>query len=99
MLLLRPSNGNDKKNFLDRFFLKFNRWFDGVTNSYTSGVAKWIKRTPYVMVMMVCLFVGLFFLFKNKPTGFIPTEDEKRVMVAYEMAEGTSTTRNIELML
>lgn len=99
MLLLKPSNGNEKKNFLDRFFARFNRWFDRVTNSYTGGVAKWIKHTRYVMVMMVCLFVGLFFLFKNKPTGFIPTEDEKRVLVAYEMAEGTSTTRNIETML
>jgi HAE1 family hydrophobic/amphiphilic exporter-1 len=49
--------------------------------------------------MMVCLFVGLFFLFKNKPTGFIPTEDEKRMFVAYEMPEGTSTTRNIEVQL
>jgi HAE1 family hydrophobic/amphiphilic exporter-1 len=38
-------------------------------------------------------------MFKNKPTGFIPTEDEKRVLVAYEMAEGTSTERNIELVL
>lgn len=99
MLLLKPSDESKKKNFLDRFFQNFNRWFDRVTNSYTGGVGKWIKHTRYVMVMMVCLFVGLFFLFKNKPTGFIPTEDEKRVMVAYEMAEGTSTTRNIAMML
>jgi hydrophobic/amphiphilic exporter-1 (mainly G- bacteria), HAE1 family len=99
MLLLRPINENEERNFLDRFFHRFNAWFARVTNSYTSGVNKWIKRTPYVMVMMVCLFIGLFFMFKNKPTGFIPTEDEKRIMVAYEMPEGTSTTRNIQLML
>jgi HAE1 family hydrophobic/amphiphilic exporter-1 len=99
MLLLRPSNENGNKNFLDRFFDRFNRWFAKLTGSYTSGVSKWIKRTPYVMVMMVCLFVGLFFMFKSKPTGFIPTEDEKRILIAYEMPEGTSTTRNKQLML
>jgi hydrophobic/amphiphilic exporter-1 (mainly G- bacteria), HAE1 family len=99
MLLLKPHDPNAKKNFLDKFFDKFNYWFNNVTNSYTSGVSKWIKKTPYVMVMMVCLFVGLFYMFKNKPTGFIPTEDEKRILVAYEMPEGTSTTRNIQLML
>jgi hydrophobic/amphiphilic exporter-1 (mainly G- bacteria), HAE1 family len=99
MLLLRPINENEERNFLDRFFHRFNAWFGRVTSAYTSGVNKWIKRTPYVMVMMVCLFIGLFFMFKNKPTGFIPTEDEKRIMVAYEMPEGTSTTRNIQLML
>ena len=99
MLLLRPTDETAKKNFLDRFFYRFNKWFARITNSYTAGVNAWIKRTHYVLVMMVCLFVGLFFLFKNKPTGFIPNEDEKRVIVAYEMPEGTSTTRNIALML
>ena len=98
MLLLRPEADNGKKNWLDKFHHRFNTWFEGVTSSYTKGVNTWIKGTPYVLVMMACLFVGLFFLFKNKPTGFIPTEDEKRMQVTYEMAEGTSTTRSVELM-
>jgi HAE1 family hydrophobic/amphiphilic exporter-1 len=99
MLLLKPHDPNKKKNFLDKFFDGFNNWFGRVTGSYTKGVATWIKRTPYVMVMMICLFVGLFWLFKHKPTGFIPTEDEKRMYVTYEMPEGTSTRRNIEMQL
>ncbi|WP_276372334.1 efflux RND transporter permease subunit [Chryseolinea sp. H1M3-3] len=99
MLLLKPANENGKKNFLDRFHERFNSWFDKVTNSYTRGVNTWIRKTPYVLVMMVCLFVGLFFLFKQKPTGFIPTEDEKRLFLTYEMPEGTSTTRSIEMQL
>jgi len=97
--MLRPSKGaNDKKNILEKFFDRFNAWFERVSHSYTNGVAKWIKGTPYVMVMMVCLFVGLFFLFKNKPTGFIPVEDEGRLFVTYEMQEATSTTRNIAMI-
>lgn len=97
MLLLKPTVDDDK-NWLDRMFHHFNVWFDKVTRSYTKGVNTWIKKTPYVMVMMACLFVGLFFLFKNKPTGFIPTEDEKRILVTYELPEGSSTTRSIELL-
>lgn len=99
MLLLKPTIENGGRNFLEKFFVRFNRWFGKVTGSYTKGVNSWIRRTPYVMVMMVCLFVGLFVMFKNKPTGFIPTEDEKRMYVAYELPEGTSTQRNIELQL
>jgi HAE1 family hydrophobic/amphiphilic exporter-1 len=98
MLLLKPASNNSHKNFLTRFFEWFNEWFQKVTLNYTSGVNTWVRKTPYVLVMMACLFVGLFFLFKNKPTGFIPIEDEKRVMVTYEMAEGTSTTRSIEML-
>ncbi len=99
MLLLKPTDETTKKSWLDKFFGRFNRWFEKVTSSYTSGVSTWIRKTPYVLVMMVCLFVGLFYMFKNKPTGFIPTEDEKRMYVSYEMPEGTSTTRNIEMQL
>jgi hydrophobic/amphiphilic exporter-1 (mainly G- bacteria), HAE1 family len=99
MLLLKPTEEKEKLNWLDKFHLGFNRWFDRVTKSYTGGVGAWIRKTPYVIIMMVCLFVGLFFMFKHKPTGFIPTEDEKRMYVAYEMPEGTSTARNIELQL
>jgi hydrophobic/amphiphilic exporter-1 (mainly G- bacteria), HAE1 family len=99
MLLLKPTDPDGKKNLLDRFFGRFNKWFDKVTISYTAGVNTWIRKTPYVLVMMMCLFVGLYFMFKNKPTGFIPTEDEKRMYVSYEMPEGTSTTRNIEMQL
>ncbi len=99
MLLLKPADPNAKKNFLDHFFIRFNRWFEKVAGSYTTSVAAWIRKAPYVVVMMVVLFVGLFLLFQNKPTGFIPTEDEKRMYVTYEMPEGTSTTRNVELHL
>ncbi|HTE30618.1 MAG TPA: efflux RND transporter permease subunit, partial [Chryseolinea sp.] len=72
MMLLRPTDDNSNRNFLDRFFHRFNHWFERVTRSYTRGVNGWIGKTPYVLVMMACLFIGLFFLFKNKATGFIP---------------------------
>lgn len=99
MMLLKPSKDEHaKKNLMDKFFASFNRWFGKLTGSYTGGVAKWIKGTPYVLVMLVCLFVGLFFLFKSKPSGFIPTEDEGRLFVTYEMPEATSTTRSIAML-
>ncbi|MEO7768425.1 MAG: efflux RND transporter permease subunit, partial [Ferruginibacter sp.] len=99
-LMLKPSKGTeDKKNIQDKFFASFNRWFGKMTASYTRGVGKWIRATPIVLVMLVCLFVGLFFLFKNKPSGFIPSEDEGRLYVTYEMAEAASTTRSKDMLL
>jgi HAE1 family hydrophobic/amphiphilic exporter-1 len=98
MLLLKPTDESRKKNIVERGFASFNAWFGRVTVRYTNGVNKWIVGTRYVVVMMVCLFVGLYFLFSAKPTGFLPVEDEKRVLVTYEMPEGTSTTRNIAML-
>jgi HAE1 family hydrophobic/amphiphilic exporter-1 len=98
-LMLKPSKDPAaKKNFLEKFFAAFNRGFNSVNSGYTKGVAGWIKRTPLVLIMLVALFVGLFFLFKNKPGGFIPTEDEGRMFVTYEMPEATSTTRNVAML-
>jgi HAE1 family hydrophobic/amphiphilic exporter-1 len=98
-IMLKPTKGADEqKNWLEKFFERFNRWFDKLSRGYTRGVAKWIKATPLVLVMMVCLFVGLFFLFKNKPSGFIPVEDEGRLFVTYEMQEATSTARNVAMI-
>lgn len=94
-IMLKPSKEEDaKKNVLDKFFAGFNRVFGRINRSYTKGVGKWIRATPMVIIFLICLFVGLFFMFKSKPSGFIPSEDEGRLYVTYEMPEGTSTTRS-----
>ena len=99
-IMLKHSKGeNEKRNFLEKFFTWFDKGFGKLSRSYTRGVGKWIKATPVVLVMLVCLFVGLFFLFKNKPSGFIPTEDEGRLFVTYELPEAASTTRSKEMLI
>ncbi len=99
-IMLKPSKGeNDKKNFLEKFFAWFNKGFTKINRSYTRVVGKWIRATPMVLIMLVCLFVGLFFLFQNKPSGFIPSEDEGRLYVTYEMQEGASTSRSKAMLL
>ena len=98
-LLLRHSKGEkDKKNLMEKFFASFNNWFRKVTSSYTRGVALWIRKTPYVLILLAVIFVGLFFLFENKPTGFIPQEDEGALLATYEMPEATSTERSFAML-
>ena len=99
-IMLKPSkDAAAKKNWLEFFFAWFNKGFGKINSSYTRGVGKWIRATPIVLIMLVCLFVGLFFLFKSKPSGFIPSEDEGRLFVTYEMPEATSTNRSKEMLL
>lgn len=98
-LLLKPSKEEgEKKNVLEKFFAGFNNWFGRVTNGYARGVGSWIRKTPYVLGLLIALFVGLYLLFINKPSGFIPTEDEGRMLVTYEMPEATSTTRSVAML-
>jgi HAE1 family hydrophobic/amphiphilic exporter-1 len=97
-LFLKPMPSDREAKGLNRFFNRFNRWFANVTNRYTGGVRRSIKATPYVVVMLVCIMAGTALLFRNKPTGFIPTEDEGRLFVTYELPEASSTSRSLEVL-
>ncbi|MBC7826547.1 MAG: multidrug efflux RND transporter permease subunit [Chitinophagaceae bacterium] len=98
-IMLKPSKDKEaKKSLMEKFFFSFNNWFAKITASYTRGVVKGIRYTPYVLIFLIVLFFGLFFLFKNKPSGFIPTEDEGRLFVTYELPEATSTNRSVAML-
>jgi HAE1 family hydrophobic/amphiphilic exporter-1 len=97
-ILLRPSEVTKDGKGLNKFFYRFNNWFESVTHSYSSGVKTWIKRAPLVLVVLGCIFVGTFGLFQSKPTGFLPTEDEGRLFVSVELPEGASSSRTREVM-
>lgn len=97
-LFLRPMHIDKKSHGLNQFFFRFNRWFGHVTNRYTNGVYRSISVAPLVLVLLVCIMVGTGLLFRSKPTGFIPTEDEGRMFVTYELPEASSTTRSLEVL-
>lgn len=97
-LLLKPMEINKSSKGLNKLFYRFNEWFGRVTASYSNGVKRAIKASPYVIIGLICLFVGTFFLFKYKPTGFIPTEDEGRVFVTFELPEASSTARSLQVL-
>ena len=97
-LLLRPMHMDKSSRGLNQFFFRFNNWFSRFTNGYTRNVNSWIKRSPYVIILLICVCVGTFLLFRSKPSGFIPQEDEGRLYVTYELPEASSTTRSLETL-
>lgn len=101
-LILKPIDKDKEekksKNFLDRFFNWFNKNFDKFTNKYRNGVDKGINHSKLVFIFLACLIVGAFLLFKSKPTGFIPTEDDGRLYITFDLPEASSTTRTVETL-
>lgn len=97
-LLLRPSHINKDARGLNGLFFKFNEWFQRVTDKYTNGVKRCIHGARYVIILLICIGVGTVLLFKNKPTGFIPLEDEGRMFITFELPEASSTSRSIEVL-
>jgi hydrophobe/amphiphile efflux-1 (HAE1) family protein len=97
-LLLRPHKIDENSRGLNKFFYKFNIWFDKVTGRYRNTVDRGIKHFKFVIIILVCIIVGTVLLFKGKPSGFIPLEDEGRVYVTYDLPEGASTERTVTVL-
>jgi hydrophobe/amphiphile efflux-1 (HAE1) family protein len=97
-LILRPRKLDEQSKGLDKFFFKFNSWFDRVTGRYREAVDKSIKNSKFIVIVLVCIIVGAILLFKNKPTGFIPTEDDGRIYVTYDLPEASSTQRSVTVL-
>jgi len=94
-LLLKPMHITRDSKGLNKFFYYFNTWFRRVSIRYTANVRGWIKRAPLAIIFLICIVVGAITLFKKKPTAFIPTEDEGRVYITYEIPEAASTSRSL----
>ena len=97
-LLLKPSHISKNSRWLGRFFYRFNGWFETLTNDYVHTVKRSIKASKYIVILLLCICIAAVFLFKKKPSGFIPSEDDGRLYVTYQMSEGTSTTQSVAVI-
>lgn len=97
-LLLKPHKMDEKSGGLDKFFFRFNNWFERITGKYRNGVHKGIQNSKFVVILLVCIIVGTILLFKSKPTGFIPVEDEGRIYITFDLPEGSSTERTVNVL-
>jgi len=97
-LLLKPHVIDEKSKGINRFFYLFNNWFARFTKSYSNGVKHGIHNSKYVVILLICIGVATFFLFKVVPSGFIPNEDSGRVQVTYELPEASSTVQSVDFI-
>jgi hydrophobe/amphiphile efflux-1 (HAE1) family protein len=98
VLLLKPHKIDEKSGGLDKFFFKFNNWFERISSKYRNGVDRGIKHSKFVVTILIAIVVGTFLLFKSKPTGFIPTEDEGRIYITFDLPEASSTERTVAVL-
>jgi hydrophobic/amphiphilic exporter-1 (mainly G- bacteria), HAE1 family len=97
-LLLRPTRITKDAKGINKLFFRYNIWFERVTDKYANGVRKSIKGSRYIVILLICICAGAWYLFKTKPSGFIPPEDGGRLFVTYQLPEASSTTQSVELM-
>ena len=97
-LLLKPSKPKEEARGMTKLFIRFNNWFDRITASYSNGVKRSIKGAKYILVLLVCVCAAAFFLFRDKSTGFIPSEDDGNIYVTFQLPPASATAQSVALM-
>ncbi|MFY0253268.1 efflux RND transporter permease subunit [Chitinophaga sp. 30R24] len=97
-LLLRPSAIDKRKSWMDKFFYQFNKRFQWLNLKYTHGVKRAINAPVLIVILLLCISIATWMLFKTKPSGFIPSEDGGRMYVTYQLPEASSTTASVAVM-
>jgi HAE1 family hydrophobic/amphiphilic exporter-1 len=97
-LLLKPTKIKQDAKGLNKLFYNFNTWFERVTDKYSRGVKRSIKASRFILVILVCILIGSVFLFRHKPTGFIPSEDDGNVYVTFQLPPASSTAASVNVM-
>jgi HAE1 family hydrophobic/amphiphilic exporter-1 len=97
-LFLKPHQISQSSKGLNYLFFHFNKWFNKRTVGYTNNVRIAIKHSRYVVILLVLIIFGAYVLIINKPTGFIPLEDEGRLYITYELPEASSNSRTVSVL-
>ena len=80
------------------FFRWFNKFFDWVTDKYGKVVGFFLRKAFLVVIILIAIFAGTGWLFKNTPTGFIPNEDSGAILVDVQLPDGASLNRTKDVV-
>ena len=95
--LLRPP-GETKKSFFDRFFVVFNKGFETVADRFIGVTEFFTRKLARMGVLLAALVVGMIFLFRIVPAGFVPEEDQGYLMGALVLPDAASLQRTEEVI-
>jgi multidrug efflux pump len=92
-LLIGPVNA-----VLGWLFRGFNRLFDGVTGIYGWVVGKLLRVSALVLIAYGSLLGLTYWTFQHAPTGFIPQQDQGRLIVNVQLPDSESLQRTQRAM-
>ncbi|MBO9584995.1 MAG: efflux RND transporter permease subunit [Flavobacterium sp.] len=93
-IMLKPHDPNkEKKSLLDRFFHRFNHWFDNITSKYIKVLVIFANRNTVTVGLLVLFCVLTWGTTRFLASGFIPTEDQGMVYVSVTTPQGATVER------
>ena len=87
-MIIQPVNA-----VLGWLFRGFNRLFDGMSHVYSWTIGKLLRISLLVLVAYGALVVLTYEVFQRAPTGFIPQQDQGRLIVNVQLPDSASLQR------
>ncbi len=91
--IIRPVNAG-----LGWAFGGFNRAFDWMTHHYGRAVGRALRLSVVVLVVYVGLLGLTWWTFLRAPTGFIPQQDQGRLIVTVQLPDSSSLERTEDVV-
>jgi multidrug efflux pump len=92
-IIIRPVNA-----VLGRFFKRFNRGFDWMTERYGRSVGVTLKLSAAVLFIYVGLLGLTWWQFSRTPTGFVPQQDKGYLLLNVQLPDSASVERTERMM-
>ncbi len=92
-VVIRPVNA-----VLGWFFRSFNRAFHGMSLGYGWTIGVGMRVSLLVLLIYVGLLGLTWWTFQNAPTGFIPQQDQGRLIVNVQLPDGASLEQTKEVV-
>ncbi len=74
-------------------FRPFNRFFEWASTKYSNGVARLLRVSVVALLVYLGLVGTTALLFKNTPTGFVPTQDKQYLVAFTQLPNAASLER------
>src|SRR5207302_2752236 len=78
------------------FFRTFNTLFGAATAAYTRAVGLLLRGSVVVLMVYGGLLVLTYWIFARAPTGFVPEQDQGRVIVSVQLPDSASLERTMQ---
>ena len=93
MILKNTHSEPKKKTPINYVVESFNKWFDKTSLRYLNVLSKIIDRSTVTFGILAIFCVGIYFLNRNVPSGFIPNEDQGMIYAIIQTPPGSSLER------
>ena len=97
-LLLKPRSESALRGLLGRGFSLFNEAFERATKRYTGSVRRAIRRSLVSLGVFGAILVSVAFLIWERPTGFLPEDDQGYLLMVVQLPAAASLQRTEKVL-